>query len=108
MRVENTASIQFILAVIRVFHCQVPDGDQRQHHLPAGPGLGLHGGGQQPPQHRHHQARGVLPDLQPDLSLPHHHTGRIHTGTSTSMRTREIGSDESNIDLILTLFRLFA
>ena len=42
-----------------------PDGDQREHHLPAGPRLRLPGGGHQPAQHLLHQARGGISHLQP-------------------------------------------
>ena len=40
-----------------------PDGDQREHHLPAGPRLRLSGGGHQPPQHLLHQTRGGVPHI---------------------------------------------
>ena len=57
-----------------------PDGDQREHHVPAGARLGVPGCGHQPAQHLLHQAGGGVPHLQPRLPLPHHPPGRGHTG----------------------------
>ena len=57
-----------------------PDGDQREHHLPAGPRLRLPGGGHQPAQHARHQTSGDIPHLQPCLSFPHYTPGCGHSG----------------------------